>query len=90
MTETKNKTLPTVVARAFASVAITNEQPCTYPDSRNPRWIYFLKPGQRNTELLLKAWYKLPFEDFEPFIEPTGDKDSTGRYWRLRKEYQSK
>lgn len=88
MTETK--TLPSLVARAFATVTVTKEQPCTYPNSRNPRWIYFLRLGHRADDLLLRAWHKFPFEDFEPYIEPTGAKDSNARYWRLRKEYQSK
>jgi hypothetical protein len=86
----ETKALPSVVARAFATVEVTKEMPCTYPSSRNPRWIYFLKPGNQPSDLLLRAWRKLPFVEFEPFIETTGKVDSTGRYWRLRKEYRSK
>lgn len=83
------KTLPSIVARAFATVSVTREQPCTYPNSKNPRWIYFLRPGYAANDLLLRAWNKYPFADFEPYIEPTGVKDSNARYWRLRKQCDS-
>jgi hypothetical protein len=84
-----DKKLPTAVGRAFETVELTKEPPSTYPNSRNPRWIYFLKPGHSPSELLRdEAWSKLPFVDFEPYIEPTGKRDSVGRYWRLRAQYR--
>ena len=79
------KTLPSVVAAAFATVS--EELPSTYR-SKNPRWIYFLKPGHSPDELMRdEAWDKYRFDEFEPYVEKTGEITSEAVYYRLRKEY---
>ncbi len=82
--------LPNKVADAFATVAVTGELPSTYP-SQNPRFIYFLRPGHKAWEEPVRdqAYDKYPFDDFEPYVEKTGKRDSVGIYYRLRKEYES-
>jgi hypothetical protein len=82
------KPLPQKVADAFATIAVTGVPPSTYP-SRNPRFIYFLRPGHRASELMRdEAWDKYPFDEFEPYIEKTGETSSVAICYRLRKEYE--
>jgi hypothetical protein len=79
------KTLPSLVAEAFATV---NEEPPSSFRVGNPKSIYFLKPGHNPNELMRDgAWDKLPFDEFEPYVEKTGKETSDTVYYRLRKEY---
>ena len=79
------KTLPSIIAAAFATVS--DELPSTYP-SKNPRWIYFLRPGHKPNELMRdEAWDKFRYDEFEPYVEKTGKITPVAVYYRLRKEY---
>jgi hypothetical protein len=89
MEEVMVKALPKKVADAFATVTITGELPTTYP-SRNPRFIYFLRPGHGVWEEPVRdeAYDKFAFDEFESYIEKTGRRDSAGVYYQLRREYR--